>query len=846
MMDPVLLQEALRAWPDGHAAMITDHAPRLADALDQAAVGSCGPADLAVLVRDALRHWQLADGRVDLPAPLVAPGVAPWPDVQGWAAAGVRAVARMGSTDLQVLAVQPWRPDWLAGSEAADDYPASREDRSSRVPVPADPVWIYGTGFDAYRSLEQREAVRTLVTAATDATILVVLSTGSGKSLVSLLHPLVGGARFTTVVVVPTTSLAIDQEEQLRAVLRRRGAADAGHSFAWHAGLKSDEAVAILRRLREGDQRVIFTSPEALFGTLGEVLTDVAEDGRIGQFVIDEAHMVATWGTDFRPDFQALAGFRRRMLTAAGEHAFRTVLMSATITAADVETLNDLFCDEGQPLVLAGAPSLRPEIAYRTAEAATPEERLQRVREAILHLPRPLFVYATRPEDAAFLVEDFSSLGFERIVTVTGRSSEEERRSAVTALRGDGSASGPTADLAVGTSAFGLGIDVPDVRVVIHACLPETIDRYYQEVGRAGRDGRAALGLLLWTATDEGLARALNRKRLIGVPLAKERWSAMRRAAQREGDVLWVPLRALRIGLDDESDKNEKWNSRTLSSMVRAGFIRLVGSRRDADGGASIGVVPLRWDLSAATAWEDFEAMRTAVTSRSDSSLQAVRQLASDGRVCETLVPAYTVQSPDLMTADLVVHDTCGGCAACAPARPVPVPPLPVGRPSTDAEPRPDPGLGVGDLDELTFATVADDRSWPRDVGRMLEAAVGAGIRHVVLDTAVARERIVERALRDSVLRHGLSAPLTTVLHDSPSGAEDLDLAPPVPTLLALSPGRVRPDLASVLQALPRPTIALVPENQPSELREDMTIRQLRPATPDLVTMTEKLARCRT
>src|SRR5262249_1665206 len=157
--------------------------------------------------------------------------------------------------------------------------------------------------------------------------------------------------------------------------------------------------------------------------------------------------------------------------------------------------------------------------------------------------------------------------GLRRLVVVTGDSTEDERRSAVRALRGDADHL-PTADIAVGTSAFGLGIDIPNVRSVIHACLPESVDRYFQEVGRAGRDGRAAAGYLLWTTEDEDVAEHLNEEKLIGVPLARRRWSAMVAASQEEAGIVWVPMDSLRIGLLDTSGENERWNARTLALMA--------------------------------------------------------------------------------------------------------------------------------------------------------------------------------------------------------------------------------------------------------------------------------------
>ena len=344
----------------------------------------------------------------------------------------------------------------------------------------------------------------------------------------------------------------------------------------------------------------------------------------------------------------------------------------------------------------------------------------------------------------------------------------ERRRAPPCGERTAGEAGGaPTADLAVGTSAFGLGIDVPDVRAVVHACLPETIDRYYQEVGRSARDGRAALGLLLWTRSDQDVARRLSEKRVIGVPLARERWAAMRRAAHTEGETTWVPLRALRIGLHEETDENENWNSRTLASMARAGFIELVGSRRE-HGATFIGVRVRRSDLGADAAWEAFEVMRGTVRDASRRSLERVVALARDGRVCEALVPVYTVQDPERLTADLVVHETCGGCAACFPPRPVPVAPLPVDRPR--AKPAVPAALqGLPRQEEgVTFAVADDDSRWPRDAGRLVATASHGGIRQLVGEPQSLQLATVQRALDELVSSLGTTAPLVTAAPPSP------------------------------------------------------------------------------
>jgi superfamily II DNA/RNA helicase len=843
-MDLVTLQDALDAWPERTSGELEALAPRLASALAQAAIGDCGALDLAGLVRDALRHWQETTGRRELPTPLNVPAREPWPTVEGWRGAGITAAPGARETQLRLLDVVPWSPAWAAAAEPLDAFPASRVVRRHDELFPADPVWRQATGLASYRSLEQRAAVRTVLTSGPNATVLVLLPTGSGKSLVATLQPLADGPAAVSLVVVPTVSLALDQETQLREHLRRLRTADADQRFAFHSGLSQGQRGEILERIRNGGQRVVFTSPEALFGALGERLLGAAREGRFRQFAIDEAHVVASWGAHFRPDFQALAAFREQLrnVAAEGGHRFRTLLMTATAAQEDVRTLHSLFSSDGAPLTVGGAVALRPELAYAVAEAADPEQRTSRVIEALRRLPRPLFIYTATKRDAAAVAARVVAEGVRRCVTVTGDSSDVEREGALQALRGSAAAP-PTADVVVATSAFGLGIDVADVRSVVHACLPESIDRYYQEVGRAGRDGRAALGLLLWTADDRTVATKLSERRLIGVDLARQRWQALVAGTERDADdVLWVELRALRVGLFEDSEENLQWNARTLSSMVAAGFLRPVGSRRDADAPAVVGVRRLRDDLADAGSWAPFEAMR--VRSRRDSAerLALVEHVARTSGVCDALSDFYTVIDPEHVTADLIAHHACGGCADCGPDRPDVVPPLPIGQPRGVAAAAIAYGRHAG-ADGVVLALTSDARHWGREYGRLLAPAVDAGVRHVVCSPRVWADRGFQREIDAIVQDRGLHAPLTTVVASAYD--EALDATPWVPTLMLLGPGDDTVAAQPILRRLLPSVVAVLPANGRAPDRPDMTLAEMHPGAMSPADLEKMLSACR-
>jgi ATP-dependent DNA helicase RecQ len=298
-------------------------------------------------------------------------------------------------------------------------------------------------------------------------------------------------------------------------------------------------------------------------------------------FVVDEAHIVTSWGVEFRPEFQALSGFRRdllRVATAARQSGFKTILMSATITEDALDTLAALFGEPG-PVEYVASVFVRPEPEYWVHACGSVGERLALVVDAARHLPRPAVIYVSRREDASLVADHLRADGNMRIGVVTGDTPPGQRGRIIGQWRGESYApelSGLVSDvdIVVGTSAFGLGVDQSDVRSVLHACVPESIDRYYQEVGRGGRDGLASAAVMLHAPSDLDVAEDLSTKRVIGVELGLERWAAMLTSAQSIGANRYrVSLETQRRTIVRNSRENEAWNLRTLSLMIRAGLI---------------------------------------------------------------------------------------------------------------------------------------------------------------------------------------------------------------------------------------------------------------------------------
>jgi ATP-dependent DNA helicase RecQ len=331
-------------------------------------------------------------------------------------------------------------------------------------------------GFEAFRP-GQREACEA---ALADRDVLVVMPTGSGKSLCYQLPALLRDD--LTVVVSPLVALMQDQVEALHA----RGL---GNQVALvNAQQDASANAAALGAATAGELRLLYVAPER-FAAPGflERMAEVA----VGLFVVDEAHCVSQWGHDFRPDYFRLADAARQLGAKA------LVASTATATpqvAVDIE--RRLALEE--PLRVATGFD-RPNITFAVARPAGHEKLRLLAKVLKAEDALPAIVYAgTRAGTEDLAAQLTEALGEEAAAYHAGlereRRAEVQRRFLADELR-----------VICATNAFGMGVDKPNVRTVVHASVPSSLEAYYQEAGRAGRDGLPAQALLLAENRDKAL-----------------------------------------------------------------------------------------------------------------------------------------------------------------------------------------------------------------------------------------------------------------------------------------------------------------------------------------------------
>ena len=330
-------------------------------------------------------------------------------------------------------------------------------------------------GYDRFRA-HQREVIETLI-AGQDA--LVLMPTGGGKSLcyqlASLHRPGVG------VIVSPLISLMKDQVDALRQNGVR--ARYCNSSLDWM------EMRDVLDQLRVGALDLLYVTPERV--VTPQFISRLAET-QVALFAIDEAHCVSQWGHNFRPEYTQLSVLRQ---------AFPEVPMVALTATADPPTREDILAYLGLKTPRVVMTSFdRPEIRYDVVHKHQPVQQILRFLKEEGEGSGIIYALSRRAVEA--VAEKLRAEGYAAAAYHAGLPSEERSRVHEAFVRDE-------IAIVVATVAFGMGIDKPNVRFVVHHDLAKTIESYYQETGRAGRDGLPARALLLYGAQDIFTARSL-------------------------------------------------------------------------------------------------------------------------------------------------------------------------------------------------------------------------------------------------------------------------------------------------------------------------------------------------
>ena len=506
-----------------------------------------------------------------------------------------------------------------------DSPPLQRVPAAQRVPevsVDLEALLQDRLGLSAFRT-GQRDVIAT-VTAGEDT--LVVMPTGAGKSLCYQLPALARGG--TTLVVSPLLSLMKDQVDGLVA----RGI----KATFINSTLSPAERSARIGQLQRGEWELVYVAPERFSPVFLAALSAV--DIRL--LAIDEAHCLSQWGHDFRPDYLRLGEIR----VALG--GVTCVALTATATP---RVQNDILATLGIPSARRFVTGFdRDNLLLEVIETPKLKDKKRRLVE--LAATTPALVYCATRKNVEKVAEILHDNGIAAATYHGGM--EHDHRTAVQ----DGFMAG-THPVVVATNAFGMGVDKPNVRTIIHWEMPGTVEAYYQEIGRAGRDGKESRIALFFRESDQRTQEFFIRAGNPPAAFVRGVWSVLRSASTPE---VWVEPRELLRGMP--ADASERQALSCIYTLQREGYVRRL-SGEDEDP---------RVGLEILKPGEGLLLNEAAIQKRREQEYAKLALLVDYVRAgCRRryLLEYFGQQAP---------WERCGTCDACREGRPLTREPLPL------------------------------------------------------------------------------------------------------------------------------------------------------------------------
>ena len=332
-------------------------------------------------------------------------------------------------------------------------------------------------GFSSLRP-GQHEAITALLEGHD---VVVVQPTGSGKSAIyQIAGELIGGP---TVIISPLIALQKDQADTIDSERRL------SDPVVVNSTQSPSEHREVIEQIEDGQARYIFLAPEQL---RKQETLDSLQSGGVSLFVVDEAHCVSQWGHDFRPDYLQIS-----VAIEALNHP-PVLAMTATASNRVRQELIDHLGMKDPKIIVQGFD--RPNISLRVDTFGTEDEKLEGVLRRVSYAEVPGIVYVSTHKHAESIAAELQQRGVDAVCYHGGMKSKDRAAIQDRFMKDE-------VPVIVATNAFGMGIDKPNIRFVYHADVSESLDSYYQEIGRAGRDGKPAEAVLFFRSGDIGSQR---------------------------------------------------------------------------------------------------------------------------------------------------------------------------------------------------------------------------------------------------------------------------------------------------------------------------------------------------